>query len=393
MRTNKNIPANGTARKRRNVFFYAGVIIIPLLFFLLFGEIVMRFLIVPQTIPAPPPPAAIDPYQPNPYIVQTRPFLYFHIPHAVYTQSRAGYKVRYAINSRGFRGPEIIVPKTKGLKRLVVIGDSIVEGHGNEFSKTFPSLLNEHFQKKGWEVINAGVQGASPVYFAANKERYILLQPDAVLIMLFENDIREDRMRESSYFQLPYFDDTNSILNPSSTKRPTLSYFNLALTRLYRNFIPSPMERLILSNRNHLERNKKLQPVPGQDFLLPSSLLDQHWNMTQSYLDRLASFFQQHNVQILITDLSLKALRPDSNASYHTYARAVDEHVSAWAQKKNVPYLSLLPVIRQAFQEQEPAQVMIQGDGHPTNDTQARIKAALRPWLEQHLTQERNLDL
>ncbi|MCI5145348.1 MAG: hypothetical protein D3923_07400 [Candidatus Electrothrix sp. AR3] len=97
------------------------------------------------------------------------------------------------------------------------------------------------------------------------------------------------------------------------------------------------------------------------------------------------TFFQQHNVQVLIANLSVQSLRPDSSSSYHTYASDVDERVYVWAQGKKMPYLSLLPVIRRAFQEQNTAEVMIQGDGHPTNDTHARIEAALRPWILQNL--------
>ncbi|MCI5144002.1 MAG: SGNH/GDSL hydrolase family protein, partial [Candidatus Electrothrix sp. AR3] len=216
----------------------------------------MRFLITPQMIPAPPSPDSIDPYQPNPYILQARLYFYFHIPKAVYTQARADYQVEYAINTKGFRGPEITIPKTEGIRRLVVIGDSIVEGHGNAFTKTFSYLLNDHFRNTGLEVVNAGVQGASPIYYATNAERYLSLQPDAVLIMLYENDIREDRIREAAYFKLPHIDDVDSILRSSSKSRMPLSYFYIALTRLHRNFILSPLERLIARNRKYVGMNK-----------------------------------------------------------------------------------------------------------------------------------------
>ena len=379
-------PLDSPAKEHRTLIFYAGVIIIPLILFLLSGEITMRFLITPQMIPAPPPPADIDPYLINPYIVQARPYFYFHIPKAEYTQARAGYRVKYTINTRGFRGPEIAVPKAEGIKRLVVIGDSIVEGHGNAFNKTFSYLLNEQLSKAGREVVNAGVQGASPIYYAANAERYLSLQPDAVLIMLYENDIQEDRQREAAYFQLPHIDNVKSILNPSSAGPPPLSYFSLALTRLHQNFFLTPLERIIAGNRKYVEMNTKYQPVPGHNpFIVSPSLIDGHWSMSQAYLDWLLSFFQKHAVQVLITNLNIYSLQPNSGPASAAYAGDIDERVSAWAREKKLPFFSLLPVIRQSFREKNTAEVIIQGDGHPTNETHARIEAALRPWLLQNL--------
>ncbi len=348
----------------------------------------MRFLLKPQLLPSPPPPSMVDPYQPNPYIAQTRPYFYFHIPNAVYTQARAGYQVRYAINARGFRGPEPAV-KASGVKRLVVIGDSIAEGHGNEFEQTFPYLLNKHLRNKGWEVVNAGVQGASPIYYAANAERYLALQPDAVLLLLYENDMREDRVRETIYFKLPSLDDADRILQPSAQYSPPWSYLLLALTRLRHSFLLSPLERLIANNKKQTERNKEYQPSPNADpFLISAASLDECWRLSETYLDYLAAVLHQRGVRLLVANLSIHAVRPGSSTARQTYARTLDERASAWAGRRRLPFLSLLPVARQAFAEQRAAEVIITGDGHPTAATHARIEAALRPWLLRHLRKE-----
>ncbi|CAK8715693.1 hypothetical protein GCAAIG_05095 [Candidatus Electronema halotolerans] len=345
----------------------------------------MRFLLKSQLVPAPPPPSPVDPYKPNPYIVQTRPYFYFHIPKAVYTQARAGYQVRYAINRRGFRGP-VVQPKKNNVKRLVVIGDSIAEGHGNTFEQTFPYLLNEHLQSTGWEVVNAGVQGASPIYYAANAKRYLALQPDAVLLLLYENDLREDRVRETIYFNLPYFDDADRILQPSAQSGLPWSYLLLALTRLRRNFLLSPLERLIASNKKQTEANPEYQPLPNADpFLISPASLDECWQLSETYLDYLADALQRHGVRLLVANLSIYTVRPGSTSAHQTYARTVDEHAAAWAGRRQLPFLSLLPVIRQAFAERKISEVMIKGDGHPTAETHARIEAVLRSWLQQHL--------
>lgn len=374
----------------KKIIFYLGVIIIPLLIFLVSGEIMMRFLVPHEKVPDPPKPSVIDPYKPNPYIVQTKPFFYYHIPKAVYTQSRSYYKVKYEINTRGFRGPEIIVPKAKGVKRLLVIGDSIVEGHGVDFTKTFSLLLNEHVRSSGWEVINVGVQGASPIYFAANAERYLALQPDAVLIMTFENDIREDRLREDSYFDLPYLDDADTILQPQLKRKIiTASYLYNGLRRILRTFTLSPLEKIISLNREVIATNKEVRATlaPGSFLIKPSSIAQQ-WSMSRKYLDYLVARLREKNTQVLVTNLSIKSIRPKLGSSFHTYAQTVNEYVAAWAKENELPFFSLLPVIRQTLKEKKIAEVTIKGDGHPTNSTHSIIEAALRPWVLQNLNHQ-----
>ncbi|MDM8529921.1 SGNH/GDSL hydrolase family protein [Anaerolineales bacterium HSG25] len=369
--------------------FYLLVITIPLVIFLLSGEVIARFLISPQNIPNPPLPSIVDPYQPNLYMVQIRPYLYFHIPTTVYTQARADYQVAYEINTRGFRGPEIMVPKPSGLKRLLIIGDSIVEGHGSHFTKTFAYRLDENIRSAGWEVVNVGVQGASPIYYAANTDRYLSLQPDAVLIMTYENDIWEDRIREVSYFDLPYIDDVDRILTQSPTSNIMFaSYFYLALNRLRQDFTSPPLEQIIARNREIIAMNQAHQTASLDPFLIEPSLIDQQWRMSQEYLDYAVASFQQNNVQVLVTNLSIKSIRPDVDSAYHDYAFNVDERVSTWAEEKQIPSFSLLPVIIQIFKEKEISEVIIEGDGHPTSNTHAIMETALRPWLLQKLNHQ-----
>ncbi|WP_417908997.1 SGNH/GDSL hydrolase family protein [Candidatus Electronema sp. PJ] len=346
----------------------------------------MRFLVTPRFIPPPPLPRTIDPYQFNPYIVQTKPYFYFHIPKAAYIQARSAYRVQYVINSRGFRGPEIILPKPVTVKRLLVVGDSIVEGHGSEFSNTFTHLLGAHLGRADWEVVNAGVQGASPVYYAANAERYAALEPDAVLLMLYENDLWEDRERELAYFHFPSLDDADRILYPTAESRRPLSYFYAGLTRLRRNLLRSPLEQLIADHQKALKQTNEFQAAVGKGpFALPSALVDRYWQMSQEYLNYFATYLQQRKVKLLITHLSVHSVQPKSGLSALNYANSVDHHASRWAKEKKLPFFSLLPMMHQAFKEKKVAELIIKGDGHPTSNTHARIEAALRPWLQQHL--------
>lgn len=102
----------------------------------------------------------------------------------------------YRINPDGFRGPRHARPKTDGVKRVVVIGDSIAFGYGVEEAGAFPRILEREIAllapQPGVEVVNLGVGG----YNAWNeaellKDVGVGYQPDLVLVEFCINDLNE----------------------------------------------------------------------------------------------------------------------------------------------------------------------------------------------------------
>jgi lysophospholipase L1-like esterase len=347
-----------------------------------------RWRVPAQLLPDPPPPITLDPVKPNPYIVKMRPYLYSHIPGSVYTQARAGFKIKYEINAHGFRGPEIPVPKPKDRKRLLVLGDSVIEGYGNEFTQAFPYLLDKNLRASGWEVINVGVQGASPIYYAANTDRYLSLQPDAVLLVLYQNDLFEDRVREVEYFNLPFLENTDKLLRQSTLVGILArSRAYMVLYREWRERLMTPVEQIANQNRiswpaNHEQSSLFLESPQ----LVPLSFVDQQWALSRPYLDHVVSEFHEHQFQLLVTNLSSGPMHPDS--LFQPHARHLDGLIAAWTQEKELPFLSLLPVMTQVYTEKHPSEILIVGDGHPTPATHALIAAALSPWLLEQLHEE-----
>jgi hypothetical protein len=68
-----------------------------------------------------------------------------------------GLKVKYAINSLGYRGPEVSREKPQGTFRIVVLGDSHAFGFGIPEGQRFSNLLQGYF--KNLEVVNLAVSG------------------------------------------------------------------------------------------------------------------------------------------------------------------------------------------------------------------------------------------
>src|SRR5262245_18311804 len=123
------------------------------------GELIHPALVTPHRVPKPPSVRRVDPYQVNPYFFFAWPYLQVYMPGATYEAERSSFKVTYRINQRGFRGPEILARDTNRLKRLVVVGDPIVVGHGVEFDEVLTERVGASLRVCGWERINAGVEG------------------------------------------------------------------------------------------------------------------------------------------------------------------------------------------------------------------------------------------
>jgi hypothetical protein len=120
------------------------------------------------------------------------------------------FRVEYHINSKGLRDREFAYDKQAGTFRILMLGDSVVEGYGvaqqDTFSKQLEtSLLNEG---QGVEVINAGVRGYDTaqqiLFFEREGAKY---QPDLTLMTFGLNAVNsQDRfgMGARIYFK-PHF--------------------------------------------------------------------------------------------------------------------------------------------------------------------------------------------
>lgn len=90
-------------------------------------------------------------------------------------------------NSMGFRGPELKSEK----KRIILVGDSMVFGHGVDNDKTIDRQL-EALLGPEYEVVNAGVAGYGPdqmtkMIFSKVKG----LSPEKVFVFYYENDFKK----------------------------------------------------------------------------------------------------------------------------------------------------------------------------------------------------------
>lgn len=106
--------------------------------------------------------------------------------------SRAWFLSNWELNSEGYRDFEYDSTKISGKKKIMVLGDSFVAGHGvKDPNDRFSNILQEKLGDKSYYVFNLGV-GGSDVRDENLRIREFPYQPDLLVISWYPNDIEDD---------------------------------------------------------------------------------------------------------------------------------------------------------------------------------------------------------
>jgi lysophospholipase L1-like esterase len=103
-----------------------------------------------------------------------------------------GFSEVHRLNLYGFRGGDFTIEPTRGRRRILILGDSVVEGQGAPETATISSVLTNLLRNDGTnaEVINLGVVAASLSQLTPlARDSIALLNPMDVILVLFANDL------------------------------------------------------------------------------------------------------------------------------------------------------------------------------------------------------------
>lgn len=117
-----------------------------------------------------------------------------NVPNADGWFSTDEYDVHLQYNSRGIRGPEIPYEKPPGTYRVVIFGDSFIEGYSvnreARVAEQLEKLLTEQDPSRKYQVIALGTAGYSTdqelIWLESEGIKY---QPDLVVTMFYMNDV------------------------------------------------------------------------------------------------------------------------------------------------------------------------------------------------------------
>lgn len=334
-----------------------------------------------------PEPRNVNPYTTNEFLVHSLPFIHFHLPNARYTQVRMDMRAEYRMNSLGFRGPEFAAEPPAGMRRLALLGDSVVEGAFVAPEQTFASIVGERLHPDGWEVLNLGIQGSSPMHMAANWERYMHLNPDAVLLYLHDNDMSDDFGQEFHWDTHPAFEyverlpegrvptDGPPIILEALARRA----FNGMFARRLGGLADDVLDRREAAGQLDKKRDH------GVGACVARADRESCWNRTSAYLDAIRDECDRRGIMLLVTHGSLEFLITDDMPACPETAHYYQQQLALWSADNGVPFLHLNSLMADDFAVRPRPTVLLAHDSHPSPEGHLAIAGHLEKWLREEL--------
>ncbi len=337
-----------------------------------------------------------------------------HVPNNVFGRNVEENMFIYTTNKAGFLDREYSIEKPPGMKRVVMLGDSITEGAGVDQNQRFSELLEQEFSDADVsgngkvEILNFGVVETGTIReFLILKYKALLYNPDAVVLVFYLGDdifdnysINEEAIREFSAAQ--YAGSFRSLITHSH-----LAVLVIQQIRALDLRVPFPnILRKTLARFGILVSDRKEVTLPP-DLIYPGFLLyaqgnDQRfvngWNKTEEYFVKIRDELQQHNIPLFVFVLpSHEQIYPD------VWERILDKYSAmrklSWNLQKpniilqnilrrdNINFTDTTPFFRSLF-EQNHEQLFYPQDGHLTTSGHKLIAEIISPILAAFLKKQ-----
>ena len=195
------------------------------------------------------------------------------------------YRVFEKINSKGLRGPECPYKKPEGEFRILVLGDSFVEGYFISLDELFLHRLEDALNGRGdsrrYRVLNGGTGGYSSdqelLFFENEGHKY---EPDLVLLVVCYNDIwyntqdRYSSSRDSWFKPLFKLDGDRLVLTnvplPETKPTPPPTQMKLTLKRwlntnsIIYSFVRKKLKRISWLNNAAIRMRLAREEAPSK---------------------------------------------------------------------------------------------------------------------------------
>ena len=364
-------------------FFYAAASLLSLFIFFVLGEVLIR-LFFPGIVNYPQSGKKIDPYAGNPYLLKSKQLIHSHYPNVEYIQSRANYSVTYKINSQGFRESEYSFQPVK--RRMLIVGDSVTEGHGVEYWETFAFQLKKEFEKKNLEVLNMGIQGTSFLVHSVNLPRFFDLKPEIILICVNENDWIDDRIHEIQYKDLAVL-ERPSLFDKSY---PSILFKFKLIQFVYYQYYKRIRKESEIEETIYANYKKNYSMIGGQkelDAFYKNRYLTEeksvaNFELTKAYISYIINECNKRNIKVFFTNLTYLTYSPGSSiTTSKEFIKISNNLFQSYLNERKIPYFDLSDVVINFYKENSDRKFFIIDDEHPTKEAHSLFANRIQAWL------------
>lgn len=224
-----------------------------------------------------------------------------HVPNTSGRFNHPDFSVSVSHNSEGLRDKEH-TGQSPGAKRLLVLGDSFTWGFGVEQEQRFTSLLDD--AHTDWEVINAGVSGYSTdQQYLYLRERGIRYRPDAVLILLFRDDLYGNTQDELFLYNKPRFRlEGDVLIEPVLPVKENTLAQRFERWVLQRTYLGKIIYQAFAAVGHLLRSQDSEESAPAWSAVnLPEGSV----NLTNRLLRETSRFCREHGAQLVVATAGL----------------------------------------------------------------------------------------
>lgn len=300
---------------------------------------------------------------------------HMHYPYGVGRMKTGEFNVVLTMNNIGMRDDDV-GPKVPGRRRLLVIGDSFMEGWGCERGEIFTDRLESELKMLGKdvEVVAAGVASWSTLAEAAwLRHEGFDLQPDAVLLSFDATDCAGD-----SFYAHRLERDGRGRPDHIRPGRRRFDFpapvheFLAAHSYMYRYIDRALTKKFPVTEWDYgfwAETDDVWAPMRS-DSEIPDALYESYWTRTREALVTINELCAEKKIPFLLlqhpagveTDSSCwETGRGTAKFGPGLIAPRRFEYMQRMTDRDSVPYFSLLDVFRRA---ERPARLFFPYDGH-----------------------------
>jgi lysophospholipase L1-like esterase len=312
---------------------------------------------------------------------------FFHRPGAAGWIETPEYTSYVSFNARGLREREIDPAKPAGMYRVLVLGDSFVEGAQvpaeDTVTRRLESILSARMPDRPVQVINAGNAGfgtAQELLFLEHEG--VAYSPDLVVLVYFidndlpDNGYRVARDRKLDTSRRPFFvpdGEGGIVLRPGAA--PPEDRFAGARRVLRRTVTYNLIENFLLWHEAREQEQAQIGKNRPTYLVDPPDEWDEAWWVTEQLLGRVQQRSLEQGARFVavaapsyfqVNDDSWRWLvGGDTRERNHYEVDAPNRRLAGIAERQGLPLLDLLPSI-QAAQDAGGA-LYYPADGHWTS--------------------------
>lgn len=231
--------------------------------------------------------------------------------------------VRYKHNSAGFRDVDHAVEKPVGIKRIVVVGDSVTEGYGVEEKSVFSRRIQSHLGDQ-FEVITIAAGGLNtPQEVHLFEQEGLRYKPDMVILNFVLNDC-------------DFYTTLRGAERYNADKDSRIGLFNLPISPALKRLLKS--SAFIYFVKEHVEDLKgRIMGVEETDYFTGIWSQNENRGKVVNGFGRLAVLQREYDFDVLVIIWPL--ITDYGNYGFESIHRWVQEQ----AKERGLSAVDLLP--------------------------------------------------